>query len=130
MKKIVAIGLMVMLTGCSILNMARYNPNEHMIVNNIRTIAELSEDACNDHFKMIPIAEKLYFTSVELYNYNSLVPYNDEAINMSKSLVEVTKGLNDRYHAENVVGAEYCKIKLKTIHDSSKAIEYVIVRKP
>lgn len=130
MKKIIIASALLLLTSCSLLNMATYNANEHLIVNTIRTVAELSEDTCNDRFKMTPVAEKLYFLSTELYNFNSLVPYNEEAINMSKTLVDVTKGFHQRYQSEDNISIEYCKIKLKTIHDASKAIEYVIVRKP
>jgi hypothetical protein len=124
------IALTLVLTGCSILNMAKYNENEHMLVNRIRTVAEISVDECSNKTNMTNVSRSLYNDSVELYNFNSVTPYNDESINMSKSLVDVTKGLKDRYSSDDTVSAEYCKIKLRTIHDSAKAIQYSIVRKP
>lgn len=130
MRKIILLCAVYLLAGCSILNMARYNPNEHILINNIRTIAEVSEEKCTDKTKMVLLSSDLHFKALELYNFNSLVPENNESIAMSKSLLDISKGLSERYQKEAEVSAEYCKIKLKTIHDSAKAIEYVIVRKP
>jgi hypothetical protein len=118
----------LLLTGCSILNMARYNDTEHMLVNKIRTTAELAD--CEQKDSMIVISSELYIQSVEFYNYDSVTPYNDETVNMAKSLVEITKGLKSRYASGEPVSEEYCKIKLRTIHDSAKAIQYSVVRKP
>lgn len=122
------IALAVLLSGCSVLNMAKYNDTEHMLVNKIRTTAELA--SCDNALNMIIQSNELYTQSVEFYNYVSLTPHNDETINMSKSLVDITKGLKDRYQGGEDVSVEYCKIKYKTIHDSAKAIQYSIVRKP
>lgn len=118
----------LMISGCSVLNMAKYNDTEHMLVNKIRTTAELAE--CENEYDMIVTSYNLYAQSIEFYNYNSVTPHNDETINMSKSLLEISKGLKDRYQSGEKVNAEYCKIKLKTISDSAKAIQYSIVRKP
>lgn len=118
------------LTGCSILNMAKYNDSEHLLVNKIRTVAELSQDECGSKEKMASKSQEIYSLTVEAYNYESLTPYNEESINMTKSLVNVSKGLVDRYKSGDDVSEEYCKIKLKTIHDSAKAIQYSVVRKP
>ena len=120
--------LAILLSGCSILNMAKYNDTEHMLVNKIRTTAELAD--CENEYNMITTSYKLYEESVEFYNYNSVTPHNEETVNMSKSLLDISKGLKDRYQSGEKVNAEYCKIKLKTIHDSAKAIQYSIVRKP
>ena len=120
--------LAILLNGCSVLDMAKYNDTEHMLVNKIRTTAELA--SCDNALNMIIQSNELYSQSVEFYNYVSLTPHNDETINMSKSLVDITKGLKDRYQNGEDVSVEYCKIKYKTIHDSAKAIQYSIVRKP
>ena len=119
-----------LMSGCSILNMAKYNENEHLLVNKIRTSAEVSLDECDNRVNMVNISRSLYVDSLELYNFNSVTPYNDESINMSKSLLDVTKGLKERYASSDSVSAEYCKIKMRTISDSAKAIQYSIVRKP
>ena len=49
---------------------------------------------------------------------------------MNQSLVNITKGLKDKYNMEGDVNEEYCKIKMMSIKDASKAIQHVTVRKP
>lgn len=130
MRKFVLILSLFLLSGCSILNMPRYNFNEHLLVNKIRTYAEVNAEECKDSVAMASVSKELYFMSVELLNYNNLLSYNEETIKMNQSLVNITKGLKEKYNMEGDVNEEYCKIKMMSIKDASKTIQYVTVRKP
>lgn len=128
--KIILLPILFVLSACSIMNMSKYNNNEHLLVNKIRTQAEINKSYCNDSIFMLPIAKEIYFSSVELRNFNNLLDYNKESINMSNELVNMSKGLFEKYSRDGDVSESFCVSKLNNIEEASKKIQHVIVRKP
>lgn len=124
----------VLLTGCSVINaftMSKYDTGEHTIINSIRSLAEVSKETCTSVPQMKSLSKELYVESVKLKNYTSSLKENKEAATMAASLLDITKGLYDKYQKEEESVSElYCTLKLTTIENSSKAIQYSLARKP
>ena len=69
MKKLI-LGLVALLSGCSILLVAHYDNNEYGLVNKVRTDAELKN--CTKEGVQV-----LYQDALELKNYSQYLNYND-----------------------------------------------------
>lgn len=131
MKKII-IALVFLLPGCALLdsyNMAKFDNNEYYLINRIRTSALLGKEECGS-----PIVKKyvnvIWIKSNEFNSYSESIPNNEETVVMSTALLEITKGLYDKYKKEVTVNKVYCKSKFDLIYKNATTIQNVVGGKP
>lgn len=132
MRKITLITLVLVLNGCALIDayrMARFDNNEYMLVNRVRTQASIAVDLCESP-KIKQSVDKVYASSLELKNYSASIPENQETIKMTAELAEIAKGLNERYDNNDEVSPAYCKVKFKSIENNASTIQKVIGAKP
>lgn len=123
MKKIILICLLSLLTGCStimdITFPSKYDANEYMLVNRVRTLSQFG--VCD---KLT--VNLLYSTSLELKNYSQHLPRSKASFDMEQSLFTIVEELYKKENPSNV----YCKAKLNIIEQSAERIQQVTGSKP
>ena len=132
MKKILIISILLLLSGCSILEayrMARFDNNEYMLINTIRTQANLGASKCGTP-EIVGVVDNIWFKTVELRNYSESIPNNNETVKMSQELANIVKGLSVRYHSGEETSLNYCVIKFGTIEKNAVIIQNVVGAKP
>lgn len=132
MKRILLISLLTLLSSCALIDayrMAKFDNNEYMLVNKVRTQAGIAVDLC-ESTKIKQSVDKVYVSSIELKNYSASIPENQETVKMTAELAEIAKGLSDRYENNDEVSPAYCKIKFKSIESNASTIQKVIGAKP
>ena len=138
MKKLFIALSMITLTGCAtvqslpVINayfMAKFDNNEYMLVNTVRTQANLGASKCGTP-EIVPVVDNIYFKTIELRNYSQSIPHNEETIKMSSELAEIVKGLSERYHGKEPVSLNYCTVKFSSIEKNAVTIQNVIGAKP
>lgn len=132
MKKLILISLLLLLSSCAIVDayrMARFDNNEYMLINTVRTQANLGAAKCGTP-EVIQVVDNIWYKTVELRNYAESIPNNQETIKMSQELAEIVKGLSVRYHSEKEVSLNYCTIKFGTIEKNAVTIQNVVGAKP
>lgn len=132
MKNILIALLFLTLTGCAIVDayrMARFDNNEYMLINTIRTQANLGAAKCGTP-EVVSVVDNIWFKTIELRNYAESIPNNKETIKMSQELAEIVKGLSLRYHSEQEVSLNYCTIKFASIEKNAVTIQNVVGAKP
>lgn len=133
MKKIIIALLITQLSGCAAWDaffMAKYDNAEYSMVNNIRTISELSEEECKDHFLAEGVFNRLYDNAIQLRNFSQHIPRNEETFKISENLVDLTKQAKEHYSKNSKVSEIFCKMKLKQISRASETAQKVIGSKP
>jgi hypothetical protein len=133
MKKLLALLILVQgLSGCAIYDayfMARFDNNEYMLINKIRTEANLGASKCGKP-EVVAVVDNIYNTAIEFRNYSQAIPHNEEATKMGNELAEIVKGLSDRYHGTEPVSMMYCTTKFSGIERNAVNIQNVIGKKP
>ena len=134
MKKTIAVVILsTSLSGCALIDaylMAGYDTNEYALVNKIKTKAELSIDDCKDVEKSKQNADNLYVTAIELKNFATNIPRNEDTAKLAGNLVELTKQGKDLYAKNSNVTETFCKLKLQQIGRSAEVAQKVIGKKP
>jgi hypothetical protein len=98
MKKLfIALLALMVLNGCAAISavpvvrsyfMATFDNNEYMLINSVRTQANLGAAKCGTP-EVIPVVDNIYFKTIELRNYSQSIPHNEETIKMSSELSEI-----------------------------------------
>jgi len=134
MKKLLLVGLISStLSGCALWDaymMAGYDTTEYALVNRIKTQAELAIEDCKDAVKSKQNADNLYGTAVELKNFSTNIPRNEDTAKLAGNLVELTKQGKEQYVKNSNVSETFCKLKLQQIGRSAEVAQKVIGRKP
>jgi hypothetical protein len=133
MKRLLA-GLLLIssLSGCALYDayfMARFDNNEYLLINKIRTEANLGAAKCGKP-EVVEVVDKMYYTTVEFKNYGQSIPHNEEVVKMGNELAEIVKGLSDRYHGTEPVSMFYCTTKFSSIERNAVNIQNVVGKKP
>ena len=121
------------LSGCALIDaylMAGYDTTEYALVNRIKTQAELAVDDCKDAVKSKQNADNLYVTAVELKNFATNIPRNEDTAKLAGNLVELTKQGKEQYVKNLNVSETFCKLKLQQIGRSAEVAQKVIGKKP
>ena len=121
------------LSGCALIDaylMAGYDTTEYALVNRIKTQAELAVDDCKDPVKSKQNADNLYVTAVELKNFATNIPRNEDTSKLAGNLVELTKQGKEQYVKNPNVSETFCKLKLQQIGRSAEVAQKVIGKKP
>lgn len=121
------------LSGCALIDaylMAGYDTTEYALVNRIKTQTELAVDDCKDAVKSKQNADNLYVTAVELKNFATNIPRNEDTAKLAGNLVELTKQGKEQYVKNPNVSETFCKLKLQQIGRSAEVAQKVIGKKP
>ncbi len=132
MKKLLLIALVSMLPGCALIDayfMARFDNNEYMLINKVRTEANLGATKCGKP-EVVEEVDKIWRTTVEFRNYTQSIPRNEEATRLGSELANIVKGLSDRYHTGEPVSMVYCTTKFASIERNAVIIQNAIGKKP
>ena len=134
MKKLIAaIILSTSLSGCALIDaylMAGYDTTEYALVNRIRTQSDLSIDDCKDVVKSKQNADSIYITAVELKNFSTSIPRNEDTAKLAGNLVELAKQGKELYAKNSNVSEGFCKLKLQQINRSAETTQKVMGKKP
>jgi hypothetical protein len=132
MKKILLALAIWSLSGCAVYDayfMAKFDNNEYMLINKIRTEANLGAAKCGKP-EVVEEVNRIWRTTVEFKNYTQSIPHNEEATKMGSELAEIVKGLGDRYRGTEPVSLMYCTSKFSSIERNAVNIQNVIGKKP
>lgn len=129
MKKLITLLSIVLLSSCSIYNMARFDNNEYYLINSVTTNALLGKEQCG-LLTVQKYVRTVWHKSNEFHYYSSSIPNNEETITMSGELIKITKGLFDKYEQDPYVNVAYCNAKFDIIIKNSTRIQNVVGGKP
>ena len=138
MKRLLILFAMVMtLTSCASINkvidyfdMARFDNNEYLLAVNVRTQANLGARKCGtpDVNREVSL---LWNHSLAFKNYAESIPNNEETVTMSSELLEIVRGLDNRYNVDKKeVSMGYCTSKFGLIEKNATIITNVVGAKP
>ena len=132
MKKLILITIFATLSGCALLdayNMAGFDANEYQLATKVRSKAEISKTDCSDVVLTRRNVSSILNVTTEFKNYTSSIPHNEEATDMSKTLLLEVQGLSERYKT-TVPSEFYCITKMSIIERSAKTIQISLGVKP
>lgn len=132
MKKLLAIGLAVLLSGCSTLfdsYLMKYDTNEYRIVTEIRSDAQGYKTACANELLSVTNAVAIADKTRLFKLYSEHQPHNDPVIKASIELDKIAQGLKNQYNTGKV-SPMFCKIKFESIEHSAEAMQKIIGAKP
>jgi len=133
MKKILIVMLALSLNGCAVYDayfMAKYDTNEHALVNSVKTKSHVAQAECNDRAKTLLNVNEIYVKSYEFRNFTYHIPRNDDATKMAEKLLKLSMDTKDFYAKNEKVSEFFCKAKYQQIFKSADEIQSVLARKP
>jgi len=132
MKNLIITLSVLLLSSCALwdsYNMSKFDNNEYYLINSVHTNAVLGKEECGTP-KAKYYVTQVWTKSNEFVNYASAIPNNEETITMSIALLQITKGLSDKYEETNSVNKIYCEAKFELIKKNSVTIQNVVGGKP
>ena len=132
MKRLLLISLVALLPGCALYDaffMAKFDNNEYMLINKIRTEANIGASKCGKP-EVVDEVNKIWRTAVEFKNYTQSIPHNEEATRLGNELANIVKGVSDRYKTGEPVSMVYCTTKFASIERNAAIVQNVIGKKP
>lgn len=133
MKNLIVGTLLILLSGCAMVDayfMAGFDPNEYLLVDDVRSTAQVSVNQCENREQMNSIVNSMYLTATKLKNYAQFIPHNEKTIPLAESLYDEVYKLQTRYQSPEKIGKAYCKMKLNIIEKSAETIQEVLGSKP
>ena len=127
------LAIFLFLPGCAMVDayfMAHFDSNEYLLVDEIRSISEISPKFCDNRDKMNSVVNDLFLTATKLKNYAKDIPNNEKTIILTDELYEEVYKLDKRYDSPDKISKSYCKMKLSVIEKSSETIQQVLGSKP
>lgn len=133
MKKIIALLLIPLLSSCALYDaymLTHYDPNEYMLITDIRAAAQLAKSQCDDPVVSKANAIKVANDTQLFVLFSEHVPHNDAVIGASKDLHTIAQGLADQYAKYDKVSSGFCKIKFTSIETNANTMQQTIARRP
>ena len=133
MKKLIAILAVVGLNGCAVydaLTMTGFDPNEYLIITQIRTDAGQYKTQCDNKLLASANAQAIANKTNLFEKYSEQIPSNDNGINASKSLNEIAQGLAKSYTDKAEPSVMFCKLKYGSIENAATVIQHVVGNRP
>lgn len=132
MKKIAALIVVSMLTGCTAIDafLMKYDPNEYQQIAEIRTTAYLGKSSCDNPALAKQQADIIANKTVTFKQFVEYLPHNDKVISASVDLDKIAQGLKDQYNKTDKVSPAFCKIKFQAIEKSAETMQKTIGDKP
>lgn len=132
MKKIVLIGVLTLLSGCTLLDayLMKYDPNEYQMISDIRTTASISKTQCDNPIMSVSNATVISNKTLAFVQFTQYLPHNDKVKAASIELDKIAQGLKDQYEKSSKVSPTFCKLKFSSIESSAETIQRVVGDKP
>ena len=133
MKKIIALISVLMLNGCAVydaVTMTKYDPNEYLLITEIKVDATDYADQCDDVNKSKLNAMVLSHKTIMFATYSENLPSNGDGIKAARALNEIAQGLKERYKSGDKVSPLFCKLKFEGIEHSADLIQHVLGNRP
>ena len=133
MRKLLLMLLVSVLPGCTLIDaylMAGFDPNEYLLITQIRTDAEAAKAQCDNVVASKSNAQAIAGKTQLFERYSEEIPRNDNGVSAAKSLNEIAQGLATRYAGTQPVSPVFCKLKFEGIESSAKVIQHVVGNRP
>ena len=134
MKKLFTILAVASLNGCAVydaLTMTGFDPNEYLLITQIRTDAGQYKKSCDNHLIAATNAVAISNRTELFEKYSEQIPNNNNGIKASKSLNEIAQGLASSYiDSKAEPSAIFCKLKYSSIENSATVIQHVVGNRP
>jgi hypothetical protein len=132
MKQLIVL-LFPLLTSCAAVDavlMTKYDPNEYLLISEIRVDARHYAQSCSNpimsHPNAIAMANKTELFEV----YSEKLPRNGDGIKAATALNEIAQGLVKQYDSSSTVSPVFCKLKFEGIEHSAETIQHVLGNRP
>jgi len=133
MKRLLILASILLLNGCAIydaVTMTKYDPNEYLLITEIKVDATdyvaQCDDAAKSRLNAMVLSHKTRMFSV----YSDNLPSNGDGKKAAKALDEIAQGLKDRYNSGDKVSPIFCKLKFEGIEHSADVIQHVLGNRP
>jgi hypothetical protein len=132
MKKIVLVGALTLLSGCTLLDayLMKYDPNEYQMISDIRTTASIAKTQCDNPLMSVSNATVISNKTLAFVQFTQYQPHNDKVKAASIELNKIAQGLSDQYTKNDKVSPMFCKLKFGGIETSAETIQKVVGDKP
>lgn len=134
MKKILSVLAIASLSGCALWDayfMTGYDPNEYMLITQIRVDAQVYKTQCDNHLLAANNAQSIVAKTNLFEKYSEKIPKNENGVNASRSLNQIAQGLAMSYvDAKAEPSATFCKLKYSSIENSAYVIQTVVGDRP
>ena len=134
MKNLLLIMGIGILPGCAIIDaylMTKYDPNEYLLITQIRADAVSYKKQCDNHTLAATNAVNISNKTELFAVYSEQIPNNENGVKASKSLNEIAQGLEKAYlDPKGQPSAMFCKLKYSSIENSATVIQHVVGNRP
>lgn len=116
-------------TGCAAIDaffMAKYDNQEYVLINKIRSQAQVAQKSCDKPIDVKPQIAQILNTSIEFKNFTQYIPRNPEAYKMAGQMVE----LSEQLKFDEKTSTIFCKMKLQQVERNAEKIQQVLGSKP
>ena len=132
MKKLIVL-LLPFLASCAIydaVTMTKYDPNEYLLISEIRVDARHYAQGCGNPITSQPNAVAMA-NKTELFEaYSEKLPSNGDGKKAAVALNEIAQGLVKQYDSGSTVSPIFCKLKFQGIEHSAELIQHVLGNRP
>jgi len=132
MKRLIVL-LFPILTSCAVVDavlMTKYDPNEYLLISEIRVDARHYAQGCGNPVMNQPNAVAMA-NKTELFEaYSENLPHNGDGVKAAKALNEIAQGLVAQYNTGAPVSPFFCKLKFEGIEHSADTIQHVLGNRP
>jgi len=132
MKRLIIL-LFPILTSCAVydaVTMTKYDPNEYLLISEIRVDARHYAQGCGNPVMNQPNAVAMA-NKTELFEaYSENLPHNGDGVKAAKALNEIAQGLVAQYNTGTPVSPFFCKLKFEGIEHSADTIQHVLGNRP
>ena len=129
----IAIALVLLLNGCAVydaVTMTKYDPNEYLLISEIRVDARHYAQGCANPVMSQPNAVAMANKTELFQAYSENLPSNGDGIRAATALNEIAQGLVAQYNTNPKVSPLFCKLKFVGIEHSANTIQHVLGNRP
>jgi hypothetical protein len=108
--------------------MAGFDNQEYVLINKIRTTAQLAQGQCDHPPSVKGKYVELRELGIEFTNYTQYIPRNPEANKLAKQMGELIQQGGQAYGSNT--STVFCKMKLQQIERNAEKIQQVLGSKP
>jgi len=131
--RLLALALVLLLNGCAVydaVTMTKYDPNEYLLISEIRVDARHYAEGCNNPIMSQPNAVAMARKTELFQAYSENLPSNGDGIRAATALNEIAQGLVTQYNTNGKVSPLFCKLKFEGIKHSADTIQHVLGNRP
>jgi hypothetical protein len=132
MKKIIVL-LFPLLSSCAVydaITMTKFDPNEYLLISEIRVDARHYATACNNPIMSQPNAIAMANKTELFQAYSENLPSNGDGKKAATALNEIAQGLVKQYDSGAPVSPFFCKLKFTGIEHSADTMQHVLGNRP